>query len=81
MTDAFAETLFDEITDFLLSQPNAEEIIAFRASPHLDARLHELLDKNSDDTLSEDEQAELDAFIQYGHLLTALKIKARQKLL
>lgn len=80
MTDAFAETFFDEITDFLLEKPEPEEIIAFRASPELDERLHMLLDKNREDELSADEQAELEAFLQYGHLLTTLKIKARQKL-
>jgi hypothetical protein len=80
MTDAFAEALFDEITDFLLSQPSAEDIIAFRASSRLDERLHTLLENNREDEITSEEKAELEAFIQYGHLLTTLKIKARRKL-
>lgn len=80
MTDAFAGVFLDEITEFLLSQPTAIEVIDFRASPQLDERLHELLDKNREDEISPDEEAELEAFLQYGHLLTTLKIKARKKL-
>ena len=81
MSLAPAETLFDEITDFLISSPSAEQIIEFQASNNLNQRLHDLLDKNKSDNLSADEQIELDTFIKIGHLLTLLKAKARLKLL
>lgn len=74
------ETWVDEITDFLLSRPTAEQIIAFRVSDPVDERLHELLDKNQDDELSTSERAELDGFLQLDHLFTILKAKARLKL-
>ena len=75
-----AETLFDEITDFLISNPTTKEIIAFQASDVLNQRLHYLLDENKSDHLSEDEKIELDTFLKIGHLLTMLKAKARLKL-
>jgi HKD family nuclease len=76
-----AETLFDEITDFLISQPTIETIIEFQVSDKLNRRLHELLDKNSAGTIIADERSELDTFLHYGHILSILKAKARLKLL
>jgi hypothetical protein len=80
MALAPADTLFDQITDFLISRPTAEQIVEFRASEQLDQRLHELLDKNSGAGLTPDERAEMDRFLQVNHLLIVLKAKARLKL-
>jgi len=80
MDIAPAETLFDEITDFLLSRPTPEQIVAFEASEMLNERLHELLDKNREEGLKAEENAELESFLKIGHLLTILKAKARLKL-
>lgn len=81
MNYAPAETLFDEITDFLASAPSAEELITFRPSEKLNQRLHELLDKNSADTINADERAELNEFLRFGHLLQMIQLKARKKLM
>jgi hypothetical protein len=80
MEVAPAETLFDEITDFLLLRPTPEQIISFQASELLNERLHELLDKNREEGLNSEESAELESFLKIGHLLTILKAKARLKL-
>ena len=80
MDIAPAETLFDEITDFLLSRPTPEQIVAFEASEMLNERLHELLDKNREEGLKAEENAELESFLKIGHVLTILKAKARLKL-
>ena len=80
MNFAPADTLFDEITDFLISSPTVEQIIAFQASDTLNQRLHDLLDKNKSDSLSTDEEIELDTFLKIGHLLTMLKAKAKLRL-
>ncbi len=74
------DMLLDEITDFLVSSPSSEQIIAFQASEGLNQRLHELLDKNREEGLSLDERVELNRFLEMGHLLTLLKAKARLKL-
>jgi hypothetical protein len=68
----FAETL-----DFLASGPTPEDIVAFKASPAMQERLEELLDKNREDGLAEDEEAELDAFEQVNDLMILLKAHAR----
>ena len=80
MSIAAPRTLFDEVSDFLISGPTPEEIIDYRASEELDERLHELLEKNREDILSSNEKTELDIFINIGHLLTMLKAKAHLKL-
>jgi hypothetical protein len=41
-------TVFSVITDFLASEPTPEQIIAYRLPPDLEARAHELLDRNGE---------------------------------
>jgi hypothetical protein len=80
MAIATPEMLPDEITDFLITSPSPEQIIAFQPSEGLNERLHELLEKNREETLSPEEHIELNRFLEIGHLLTMLKAKARLKL-
>lgn len=80
MAIASPDMLFEEISDYFVSRMTPEAIIAFKPSEALDERLHELLDKNSEGTLTSEERAELDHFMQMNHLLILLKAKARLKL-
>jgi hypothetical protein len=81
MAVAPPNTLFDEVTDFLLSGPTPEQIIEFQPSEALNQRLHDLLDKNSEESLNPEERDELNRFLEIGHLFTILKAKARLKLM
>ena len=72
--------LVDEITDFLITAPTPEQIIAFQTSEAVNQRLHALLDKNRNEGLTPDEREELNRFLQLGHVMTILKAKARLKL-
>lgn len=80
MVLAYPPAIFAEILDFMVSSPTPEDIIAFKPSVELDDRLTELLMKNKQDTLTDDEQKELEAFLQLNHFMNMLKIRARQKL-
>lgn len=80
MTTIYPSPIFSEVIDFLVSSPTPDDIIAFRPSPDLQARLDDLLHKNQRDALSEAERAELDEFLRLNHFMTMLKIRARQKL-
>jgi hypothetical protein len=80
MAFAPTNTLFDEITDFFTSNPTLEQIIAFKPSEALDRRLHELLEKNSNEGLNYEERSELDTFLTINHMLIILNAKARLKL-
>lgn len=80
MAVASPDMLFEEISDYFLSHMTPEQIIGFKPSDALDERLHELLDKNGAGTLTREERAELDRFLQVNHLLILLKAKVRLKL-
>ena len=80
MVLAYPPDKFAELLDFMVSSPSPEAIIAFKPSPQMEARLDELMRKNKQDALSDDEQHELEAFLQLNHLVNMLKIRARKKL-
>jgi hypothetical protein len=80
MSLAPEKTLKDVVTDFLGSAPTLEEIAAYRLPDALQTRAHELLEKNRDGSLSDEERAEMEEFRQIDHLLTLVKAKARLKL-
>lgn len=80
MVLAYPPDKFAEILDFMVSSPSPQAIIAFKPSPQMEARLTELLHKNKQAALSEDERQELEAFLQLNHFVNMLKIRARKKL-
>lgn len=73
-------SLFEEILDFLSSTPTPEQIVAFRPSEMLQARVRFLLDKQQAEGVTAQENAELDEFGRMNHLMSMLKIRARKKL-
>ena len=68
---------FEEMIKFLVSGPTPDEIIAFKLSPAAQARLDDLLDKNREDGLTDDELAELGGYEQIHFVLLLLKAHAR----
>lgn len=71
---------FEEVYDFLLSAPTPEQVISFRPSEPMQARIRELLEANRDGALLAEEQAELDEFSRVEHFVRMLKARARVKL-
>jgi hypothetical protein len=72
--------VFDEMIDFLASGPTPQQLIEYKASPPVQARLEELLDKNREEGLTEAETAEMDTFRQVNHVMILLKTRARRAL-
>jgi len=70
----------EEITDFLLSAPSPQTIIAFHASPDAQERLRYLLDANRNGTITTLEVAELDEAEHANHMIMLLKAKAHKAL-
>jgi hypothetical protein len=66
-----------EMFDFLASGPTPEQIIGHQASLALRERVAELLEKNREAELSEEEAAELDGYEQVDDLMSLLKARAR----
>jgi hypothetical protein len=70
----------EEVLSFLLSAPTPQDVIAFHASEDAQARLRELLDRNREGRLNDDEHAELEEASQLNHFVMLLKAKAHQTL-
>lgn len=82
ITDSSVVGVFDrcdtyqEILDFLISQPTSAQILAFNISETSQNRLQTLLEKNRTATLTPAETAELDLYQQLDTLMGFLKIRA-----
>jgi hypothetical protein len=64
---------YQEVLDFLVSQPTSEQILGYKVSASAQLRLQTLLQKNREATLSATETSELDLYEQFDSLMTMLK--------
>ena len=62
-----------EVISFLARRPTAEQIIEFRPSEAAAARLQELLQKNKENRLQADEEAELDEMCEIDRFVSLIK--------
>lgn len=69
-----------DFIDFLATGSEPNEIAAVQASPALQERIVELLDKNRAGTLTAQEASELDRYEQLDYLMTLVKARARRLL-
>ncbi|MBA3868926.1 MAG: hypothetical protein H0X30_07220 [Anaerolineae bacterium] len=73
-------SVFSEITDFLATNPTPQEIIAYQLSEDLQARAHELLERNGEDQLTSEERDEMFDFLRVDEMMSLLKVKMKLKL-
>jgi hypothetical protein len=73
-------TVFDVITDFLASEPTAEELVAYHLPDDLQARVDELVERNGEGQLTFDEQQELFDFMRADEMIALLKAKTKLRL-
>jgi hypothetical protein len=73
-------SIFDEVAEFITSEPTLEAIGNYRVSHAVQRRVDELLEKNRESGLSPIEHEELDKILAISHLMTLAKAKARLKL-
>lgn len=67
---------YQEILDFLVSQPTSQRIFDFKVSEKSQARLKTLLQRNRDQEITAREQEELDLCEQLDTLIGLLKVRA-----
>ena len=67
-----------EIIDFIASGTTPETVAHFLPSPEAQQRVAELIEREKEYSLSPEEQAELDHFMELEHILRMAKAKARQ---
>jgi len=73
-------TVFDEITDFLATEPSPQEIIAYHLPDELQQRADYLAELNGEDQLVPREREELDEFMKVNRIFSLLKSKMKLKL-
>jgi hypothetical protein len=75
---AATHPVYREMMDFLASSPTPQQIIAYKVSPSAQERLEELLEKNREYRLTEEESVELDVYELVEHSMIRLKSQARR---
>ena len=68
--------VYSHVLSFLASGPNPEQLMEFRPTPEMQARLDELLEKSRADTLTDLEKQELAEYEQIEHIVIMLKARA-----
>jgi hypothetical protein len=71
---------YDEFVDFLAGGTTPQGVIDFRPSDATRERVADLLHRQKTASLSADETAELNQFLQIEHLMRLAKARARQRL-
>jgi hypothetical protein len=71
--------VYDDLLDLLAESADAQRVLAFRLSDERQARLDELLERNREGTLTDDESAELDAYERFEHVVRLLNARVLQK--
>lgn len=71
--------VYDDLLDLLVESADADRVLGFRLSAEKQGRLDDLLEKNREGTLTEDEAAELDDFEHFEHMVRLLKARLLQR--
>ena len=71
--------IYDDLLDLLAESADARRVLTFRLSDEKQARLDDLLEKNRQGTVTDDEAAELDAYERFEHVVRLLKARILQK--
>ena len=80
MLNPKTRTIFDEVTDFLATEPSPQEIIAYHLPDDLQQRADYLAEQNGEDALTYAEREELDEYLKVNRMFSLLKTKMKLKL-
>jgi hypothetical protein len=73
-----AGPIYFEIIDFIAAGTTPEAVADFRPSPEAQQRLAALIEREKAGSLSPEEKAELEHFMDLEHILRMAKARARQ---
>ena len=71
-----AATVYDSVADFIAGM-NPQKVLDFRADADMQQRLEELIDKEKEEGLTEEEKEELDHYVVLERLIRLAKARAR----
>lgn len=69
---------YEEIIDFFAAGTTPEAVVAFRPSPSVTRRVAGLVERSKAESLSAEEQSELEDYLQLEHIMIMAKARARQ---
>lgn len=72
--------VYEEFIEFIAAGTSPQSIAGFQPSEQSRQRVTELLKKEKQNTISEEEQTELSHFLEMEHLMRMTKAHARQNL-
>jgi hypothetical protein len=78
VTVAQTQPAYMEMVDFIANGTTPDQVVNYRPSPAVQRRVSELLEKNNAGVLSEDDQTELDHYLELEHIFRMAKIRARE---
>jgi hypothetical protein len=67
--------VYEELLDLLAESADADRVLAFRLSPEKQTRLDDLLERNREGVLTDEESAELSDFERFEHVVRLLKAR------
>lgn len=73
-----AQRSYDDIIDLFARGGGASSVLSFRPTVESIERVRDLLARSKDGSLTEDERAELDRFIEIERLMQLVKARARR---
>jgi hypothetical protein len=76
---SYLDEYFEPVTS-IFTPELAKKIVSLRPDGKVVARVSELATKSDDGTLSEEERAELESYVNAGDLISLIKAKARRYL-
>ena len=71
-----ASPVYLEIIDFIAAGTTPETVVSYRPSAEVQRRVAELLAREKGDSLTPEERAELDHFVELEHILRMAKARA-----
>jgi hypothetical protein len=72
-----AEPVYMELVDFVAHGSTVEQVANFRPSTEAMKRLAQLLERQRDSKLTDEESSELDNYVRLEHILGLAKAKAQ----
>jgi hypothetical protein len=73
-------SIFEELANFIVSEPSLEAVAGYQVSLEVQAYIDDLLEKKRESGLSPEERLELEKILAVSHMMTLAKIKANLKL-
>lgn len=74
------QSIFAELADFLVAEPNLEELASFKVSEGVQRHIDDLLERKREDGLSSQERSELEKILAVLQMMDLAKAKAQLKL-